>query len=283
MSDAIRQVILKSVSGGVAHFEAHGSGQDLASWAEIERQLQAALRHRLLFLSGSVPDSQRDPDAEHKHLPHQVFARYQASWPSFCDAMRDRRAREVQRAVSWICREAFSRDYTLVFGGHPAISPMVLEIARQELGSGAEIRVLIFQARVFEGVLTEAAKDLARWPHGCMIFTDPPGDMKNADDRQRCLTRMRELMTSLPNLTAAVFVGGMSGLLEETDLFAAHVPGAPRYAIASTGGAAAFLLNQREAGHRGSGEARLINALRSSPSYGAVATRIFHDIEHGGA
>ena len=250
-----------------------------AEWSVIEAALGKALQRPALFLSASVPKDRPRGEHEHEFIPDDVRQDFRSDWDLLPAALMHRSPRNIRRAVSWIAREALARDYLLVFGGHPAISPMVLDIAERVVPSDDEIRVLVFQARIFKNAMTEAAIDLARWRHGCMVLTQPPsGDPADTRQRVPALSRMRAEMTALPNLTAAVFVGGMSGLLEESMRFAERHPGTPRYAVGSTGGAAQFLLERRPDQHSGNRTAGLLTALTSDPSYGALAVRIFDDL-----
>jgi hypothetical protein len=45
-------------------------------------------------------------------------------------------------------------------------------------------------------------------------------------------------MLQRPNLTAAVFIGGMNGVSEEVEIFETYHPGAAQVFVGSTGGAA---------------------------------------------
>jgi len=58
------------------------------------------------------------------------------------------------------------------------------------------------------------------------------------DDREASLLLMRQEMLSRPNLSAAVFIGGMNGVSEEVNLFQAYHPQATQVFVGSTGGAA---------------------------------------------
>lgn len=242
------------------------------------RRYQDALAAPKIFLSASVPVKGRD---ERDWVPSHVWGSF--DYDRLAKVLdEDPLPTNIHRAVVWISRAALLEGYTLVFGGHPAISPMVLDMAGRELPPGDDLRVLVFQSRVFESSLTKEAQDLGRWSRGCMVLTDPAGDPSDAADRVRGLTAMRRRMIELPCLRAAVFVGGMSGCLEESLLCSdpSLHPNLPRYAVGATGGAARFLYEQRT-DHHGSGERRLVDALKDAASYGALATRIVHDIDPG--
>ncbi len=240
--------------------------------------VEAALRRPAIFLSASA-NTERDDEADniaaaiHQRHGHRAGAGWQSDFLHDIQSEDHQHPRRVQRAVSWLSTFALERGYTLIFGGHPAISPMVLEIARRHVPGRNEIRVIVFQSELWADVIPLAAKDLARWPHGCMITTPPVNGDKNES-----LTLMRQLMLASAGLQAGVYIGGMGGLLEESYLFG-DLCGGPRYAIASTGGASKYLLEALERDHGGrSADSELVDALANCRSYPAVMDQIFDDL-----
>jgi hypothetical protein len=120
------------------------------------------------------------------------------------------------------------RDRLLVFGGHPAISPLVEHAART---LNAIDNVRIYQSEFFRNVIPPVAK---KFPN--LIWTpEVPGD------EVASLTRMREEIIGSQPFAAAVFIGGMEGLDEEWDLFTRIHPNAPAFPVASTEGAARLI------------------------------------------
>jgi hypothetical protein len=124
------------------------------------------------------------------------------------------------------------RDRQLVFGGHPAISPLV-DLASHSLNSRHQ--VYIYQSLWFEDLIPDVAKAFQN-----LIWTD----RKNT--REESLTEMRRQMIGSRPFAAAIFIGGMEGLFEERDIFKELHPGKPLFPIASTLGAAKDLFDQDE-------------------------------------
>jgi hypothetical protein len=161
---------------------------------------------RKIFLSASVPLPSRDA----------VYFR-----TADIIAIRD-----AVRALTMVVIE---EELELVFGGHPAIMPMIrLQIA--QTGSPVGKFVLMYRSRFFENVFP--ADDIA-FERVLAVDAVP-------NDRAASLQSMRQAMLMDPIL-AGVFVGGMEGVEEEYSLLRQVQPDAPAYPIASTGAAAARL------------------------------------------
>lgn len=176
--------------------------------------------------------------------------------------------REVMAAVVPLVRLCLDRGIRLVFGAHPAISPMILLAAREAQASPDS--VLIFQSLHFESLIPNSTLELASWDAGRLFLTPSQGG-----DRDASLTVMRTLMLQVPGLRGAVFIGGMAGLFEEDALFARFNPGKPRFAIASTGGAASQLFDAQGAAVAGPA-ANPIDAgtLRDEDAYSFVMQEV---------
>lgn len=258
-------------------------GASASDVVDQQARLRQVLSAKCVFLSASE-NIERDPDpGSHRALelsliPAPLKASMAKAKRGWADALmtniRDNRhPRRVERAISWVCREAFARGYTVVFGGHPAVSPFVLEVARRHCAQADEIRVVIFQSAFFSAH-TQASTDIARWTNGCMLVTKSENGSNEREARVNSLTLMRRHMAAVVGIRAGIFIGGMSGLLEESAVLGRK----PKYAVGSTGGTAAFLLDNfgQEHGGRGGG---LGNALQSERSYGVVARRILDDLE----
>ncbi|MFO0956396.1 MAG: hypothetical protein U0800_02885 [Isosphaeraceae bacterium] len=156
-----------------------------------------------IFLAASVPE--RDLD---KYAPEPVGIR---------DAIRALVAEVV-------------RERLLVFGGHPAISPLVEHAARS---LQAIDNVRIYQSEFFRASIPPVAQ---KFPNLTWTKADPQG-------REASLTAMRNEMISSQEFAAGIFVGGMQGLVEEWEIFARLHPSTPAFPIASTEGAARNLWN----------------------------------------
>jgi hypothetical protein len=136
--------------------------------------------------------------------------------------------RDAVRALTMVVVE---QQVQLVFGGHPAITPMIrLQIA--QTGTPVGERVVMFQSRYFE---REFPQDNAAFEHVELVDAVP-------NDRQASLQRMRESMLATP-FHVGLFIGGMEGVEEEYAMFLHLQPGIPAFPIASTGAAAARLFD----------------------------------------
>jgi hypothetical protein len=122
---------------------------------------------------------------------------------------------------------AVIQDWKIVWGGHPAITPMIWTICR-DLNVDYSKSVILYQSRFFEDRFPEENKEF-----GNVIFIDavPEG-------REASLLLMRETMLSRQDLKAAVFIGGMDGVEAEYDLFRRFHPDGKVLPVPATGGAA---------------------------------------------
>ena len=171
----------------------------------------------------------------------------------------------IRDAVIQLGHFVFARGWNLVFGGHPTISPMVLAVARNRL-TGNEKLVVAFQSLVFKNVIP--AETVQLWEHGSLLLTPQLADEPSS------LAEMRRLMVTVPDLRAAIFIGGMKGVREESEAFDLHNPACPRFALGSTGSAAADLLNREPNAHCGDNPG-LLETLRDNRAYAVVMRRIF--------
>ena len=114
----------------------------------------------------------------------------------------------------------------LIWGGHPAITPMISVVA-QEFGVDYGAWVRLYQSRFFQD---EFPEDNERFRN--VTYTDCI-----AKDREKSLLYMRTQMFSENEFKAAVFIGGMGGILDEFELFRRLQPGAVVAPVVSTGGA----------------------------------------------
>lgn len=120
----------------------------------------------------------------------------------------------------------------IVWGGHPAITPMVWAVC-EDLGVEYAKTVLLYQSRLFGDSFPEENKRFAN-----VVYVDAVGN-----DRAKSLKQMRVEMLTGP-FDAAVFIGGMEGVLDEYQMFRHLHPAAIVLAVCSPGGAAAKLADQ---------------------------------------
>ncbi len=188
----------------------------------------AARQMKPVFLSASIPDPKR-------------HARYHST----ADIMA---IRECVRALA----TAVLPRTRLVFGGHPAITPLIKLVA-ERLGQTDRIRV--FQSAYFE----KSFPDENRAFRNVVITAAIPGD------REASLREMREQMVASERFSAGVFIGGMEGIVEEFSLFRLRQPGATLLPIASSGAAARIVFDSMPLQARSR-----LQMLESSRVYGAL-------------
>lgn len=122
---------------------------------------------------------------------------------------------------------AIIRNYTLVWGGHPAITPMIWAIC-EDLDVEYARSVVLYQSRYFEDQFPEENKKFDN-----VVFVDA-----ELNDREASLRRMREEMLSRDDLKAGVFIGGMEGVELEFDVFQRFQPNQKIIVVGAAGGAA---------------------------------------------
>jgi hypothetical protein len=115
----------------------------------------------------------------------------------------------------------------IVWGGHPAITPMVWAVC-EDLGVDFAGAVVLYQSRFFDDVFPEENRRFGNVEYVEAV----PGD------REASLLNMRKAMLSRDDLEAAVFIGGMEGVLDEHALFTEFHPRAKVLAVPAPGGAA---------------------------------------------
>ncbi|WP_447650428.1 SLOG domain-containing protein [Pseudomonas abietaniphila] len=131
---------------------------------------------------------------------------------------------------------AVVRRMKIVWGGHPAITPMIWSIC-EDLDVDYASSVVLYQSRFFEGRYPEENQRFDN-----VIYTEAvSGDMEGS------LRVMREEMLSRDDLVGAVFIGGMQGVEVEHDLFKRFHPEAFVLPVPAPGGAALNLA--RDAGY----------------------------------
>lgn len=122
---------------------------------------------------------------------------------------------------------AVIRQHKIVWGGHPAITPMVWNVC-EDLGADYSESVVLYQSKFFEDRFPEENERF-----GNVIFTD-----SIAHSREKSLMLMRRQMLSRDDLIGAVFIGGMEGVELEHEIFRSFHPHARVLPVPSPGGAA---------------------------------------------
>ena len=155
-----------------------------------------------VFLSAGVPDPKRGPE-------------YAATADSVA----------IGAAVSALVHVTLGRRL-LVWGGQPAITPRI-GVVGQDVGVDYGRWVRLYQSRHFKD---EFPEDNERFQN--VTYSE---DVER--DREKSLLLMRERMFSEHEFKAAVFIGGMGGILNEYELFRRLQPDAAVVPVVSTGGA----------------------------------------------
>lgn len=122
---------------------------------------------------------------------------------------------------------AVIKNQKIIWGGHPAITPMIWTIC-QDLGVEYSSSVILYQSRFFEDRFPEENAHFSN-----VIFVNKVGE-----DREASLLAMREAMLSRRDLNAAVFIGGMEGVEAECEIFRRFHPEGKVLPVPAPGGAA---------------------------------------------
>lgn len=120
-------------------------------------------------------------------------------------------------------------NHRLIWGGHPSITPLIYYVM-EKMKLNIQEHVILYQSRHFEHLFPEDNNKFEN-----IILTENLGDIPNS------LLRMRERMFSENEFSAAIFIGGMEGILEEYNMFIKYYPKSILLPIASTGAAAKII------------------------------------------
>ncbi len=158
---------------------------------------------KTVFLSASIPDPKRDP---------RFF--------ETADVVA------IGDAVHALCSVVLAED-RLVFGGHPAIIPIVQRVAER---LGRPMSVGLYLSRFFED------KFPPEWRRFENVVLTRAGR-----DRDDSIELLRAQMLAAVPFAAGVFIGGMDGILDEWRLFRARHRQAAAWPIPTTGAAARMI------------------------------------------
>lgn len=177
---------------------------------------------KVLFMSASIPNPNQP-----KYL----------AWGAY--------PRAIEEAVTSLTRLCLQRNITLVFGGHPSISPLVALIALERRGftSDGEPPIRIYQSEAYRGKLPDKTWALFRAGVAHIVWTDRvEGDQAPFPES---LKLMRERMLDETQPGSMVCIGGMQGIPDELALYRARFPTRPVYVLAETGGASMMLAHSK--------------------------------------
>lgn len=140
----------------------------------------------------------------------------------------------IREAVSAVAEVILGRKL-LVWGGHPAITPM-LWAAAATLGVEYAGAVQLFQSTYFED----------RYPEDNERFHNVQYVPSVGNDLTESLLAMRRSMLTAHSYDAAIFVGGMEGIWAEFELVRELCPNADIVALPSAGGVAREVFRELE-------------------------------------
>jgi hypothetical protein len=175
---------------------------------------------------------------------------------------------EITQAVVTVARAVLAANGSLVFGGHPLITPLVFDVAGRILNGqeGKSDRVILYQSTYFTDALPEAVWNFRNAPWASV--NDVPG----TEHMEESLVRMREeMIASKPQLAAAIFIGGKPGVIAEYNLVRQTLPTIKMYPFKRPGGASANL-SPHNAG------STIAEELATSAAYWALARHVVADI-----
>lgn len=135
--------------------------------------------------------------------------------------------REAIMAFTKVCIENRLPFY---FGGHPAITPLVWDVAKLYLHNGENPQIKIYQSLFFGEQIPKVVENFPG-----LIFTEK---MFNKD---ASVEHMRLRMFHENQTTIAVFIGGMQGVITEAGLLRNIYPQVRLLPIVTTGGASSVV------------------------------------------
>ncbi len=124
----------------------------------------------------------------------------------------------------------------LIWGGHPAITPLI-RFVLEKMDVGLKEHVTLYQSNFFRDFFP---KDNFAFEHIEVTRTN--------DDQASSLSLMRNEMIGENNFQAGIFIGGMEGVILEYNLFREFHPNALIFPIASTGAAAKIIYDEMAIG-----------------------------------
>jgi hypothetical protein len=117
----------------------------------------------------------------------------------------------------------------LVWGGHPAITPLIRHVVERMTGEWKN-HITLYQSRHFE-------KD---FPEDNFSFENIQLT-EDFGERNESVFQMRKIMFSENIFSVGIFIGGMDGVIDEYKMFREYQPNALAIPLASTGAAAKIL------------------------------------------
>lgn len=133
----------------------------------------------------------------------------------------------IREAVISFVRVCAEKRIPFYFGGHPAITPLVWNVAKNYYGD-KEPAIKIYQSRIFGD----------RIPNEVRYFKDVHLTEAVGDNISQSVAHMRQVMFDENPTDYAVFIGGMGGVVVEAHMIRERYPNVIFLPLYSTGGAA---------------------------------------------
>lgn len=172
----------------------------------------------VVFLSASIPDPNR--------------------WTGRFDPFG------IADAVVATARSVFTRRAMILTAAHPTVAPLILQVADDFPGESGGPMVILYQSKLFEAVIPPATTEMMSRDYVEVVWTPAAeGDAPEPGNWTESLKAMRTaMMTDVP-IVAAIFIGGMEGIIDEYERVGETHPSAARIALGRPGGEAASLPN----------------------------------------
>jgi hypothetical protein len=197
-----------------------------------------------IFVSASIPDPQR--------------------WSGPADPLA------ITDAVVSLARVFLSAGARVVTAAHPTIAPLLLYVA-SELPSERPPEIVTYQSDLFEDVLPPETRRFEQEEIGRFVWTPrAEGEHPVPGKWDRSLAIMRRQMLTETCPSAAMFIGGMEGIVAEYSMFTDLFPGAPCYPLGRPGGESRLLAE--------SSDSPLAGQLRESRVYPALWRTVLADL-----
>lgn len=120
----------------------------------------------------------------------------------------------------------------LVWGGHPAITPLIRYVLTT-MDVNVQDHVTLYQSKFFQKDFIE---DNATFEKVILV--------NSGTDKDNSLAILRERMFTENSFSAGIFIGGMKGVEDEFELFKKYQPNALLLPVASTGAAARLIYDK---------------------------------------
>jgi hypothetical protein len=205
---------------------------------------EQALVGATIFVSASIPDPQR--------------------WNGPADPLA------ITDAVVSLARVFLTAGARVVTAAHPTIAPLLLYVA-SELPAERPPEIVTYQSDLFEDVLPADTRRFEREEIGRFVWTpQAEGEAPVPGSWDQSLDIMRRQMLTETRPSAAMFIGGMEGIIAEYSMFTELFPGAPCYPLGRPGGESRHLVERVDS--------PLASELRESRIYPALWRTVLADL-----